>query len=316
MGNRRAVTRRTAESGEAEHRFGFVACVGRTNVGKSTLINRLLGQKLGIVSRKPQTTRRRVRGILNLSASQVVLVDTPGLPSVANPLNETLEQEIRNAVEGADAVLAVTDPGRNSREAEEEKVFDIVREGRLPALLVLNKIDLVDRSRRAVLMRSCLQSEVFSSAVAVSARNGENLGKAAEALAALLPPGPALFPRDIVSDQPERDFLAEIIREKIFRNVHQELPYSAAVMLEEVGQDPSGLYRVSATIYVERESQKGMLIGQGGSALRRIGTAARVDMERLTGAKVYLSLWVKVRKNWTKDPNSLREFGFGGDRLR
>ncbi len=295
------------------HRFGFVACIGRTNVGKSTLINRLLGQKVGIVSRKPQTTRRRVRGILNAPSAQMVLIDTPGLPSVVNPINAALEQEVRSAVEGADAVLAVTDPGSRLGDEDEGKVFDIVRRGGLPSLLALNKIDLVDRSRRERILRNCREPGVFTSVIAVSARTGENLREAEIALSGLLPPGPALFPPDILSDQPERDFLTEIVREKIFRNLHQELPYSAAVVLEEVSQDPSGLYRVRATIYVERESQKGILIGQGGAALRRIGTAARIDMERLTGTKVFLSLWVKVRKNWTKDPKSLREFGFGGE---
>lgn len=296
---------------KSDHRFGFVACLGRTNVGKSTLMNRLLGQKVGIVSRKPQTTRRRLRGILNLPSAQVVLVDTPGLHGPGNSLSRSFEREAREGVGGSDVVLAITDHlGAGSPEGE-ERLLDIVGSSRRPSLLVLNKSDLVTPERLGGMLDHYRRWGVFKRVLAASARKGHNMQQVAEAMVELLPPGRALYPRDIISDQPERDFFGEILREKIFRHMHQELPYSAAVVVEDVKEEErSGLYRVGAVIYVERESQKGMLIGGGGKVLRRIGTAARMDMEKLTGEKVYLSLWVKVRKNWSRDPKSLREFGF------
>jgi GTP-binding protein Era len=294
-----------------EHRCGFVACLGRTNVGKSTLINRMLGEKLGIVSHKPQTTRRRVRGILNPKGAQIILIDTPGLPGESSPVNESLEKEARKGVEKSDVVLAITDPVARKRKQEEEKMLSIVRQSGRPALLVMNKSDISDSAATEAFLGPYRDLGVFRSVLAVSARKGNNLEKLLRALVECLPEGPPLFPRDILSDQPERDFFAESLREKIFHSVHQEMPYASAVMVDEVKEDEkTGLYRVRATIYVERESQKGILIGQGGRVLKKVGSAARRDMERLTGAKVFLSLWVKVRRNWTRDPRSLREFGF------
>jgi GTP-binding protein Era len=273
-------------------------------------MNRVLGQKVGIVSKKPQTTRRQVRGILNLPRAQVVLVDTPGLHGRSGPVDVSLERQAREAVEGADAVLVVTDrQGGNS--ATEEKVFGIVRGSGKPSFLVLNKCDLLSPGDIRTHIDRCRRLLIFRKVMAVSAKTGRNVSEAMEEIVALLPEGPPLFPVDIISDQPERDFFGEILREKIFRHVHQELPYSSAVVIDQVEEDRrKGLYRVGATIFVERESQKGMLIGGGGQGLKRIGQAARLDMEALTGEKVYLSLWVKVRKNWTRDPRSLREFGF------
>jgi GTP-binding protein Era len=294
-----------------EHRCGFVACLGRTNVGKSTLINQVLGEKLGIVSHKPQTTRRRVRGILNLEGAQIILIDTPGLPGESSPVNESLEKAARQGVEKADVVLAITDPVARKRKREEEKMLAIVRQSGRPALLAMNKSDIIDSAATEAFLVPYREMGVFRAVLAVSARKGNNLEKLLRALVECLPPGPPLYPRDILSDQPERDFFAENLREKIFHSVHQEMPYASAVMVDEVKEDEkSGLYRVRATIYVERESQKGILIGQGGRVLKKIGTDARRDMERLTGTKVFLSLWVKVRKNWTRDSRSLREFGF------
>jgi GTP-binding protein Era len=293
-----------------EHRFGFVVCLGRTNVGKSTLINRVLGQKLAIVSRKPQTTRRRVRGILNLEKAQVVFVDTPGIHGVDRPVNRSLERQARQGVEGADLLLAVSDPLAAKQSAVEEKVLDIARRSSLPSLLVINKIDVMSRESRAEMARRYQEGGIFDQIWAVSSKTGENVEEMISSLVGMLPAGPPLYPDDILSDQPEREFFAEIIREKVFDQVHQELPYAMAVVLEEVEEEKSGLTRVRAVIHVERDSQKGILIGGGGLTLRRIGSAARIDMEKLTGAKIFLSLWVKVRKNWTRDPKALREFGF------
>lgn len=294
-----------------DHRCGFVACLGRTNVGKSTLLNRMLGLKLGIVSRKPQTTRRQVRGIVNPEGGQVVLVDTPGLPGVSSAVNESLEREALRGVENSDVVLAITDPMGRKRKEEEEKMLRIVAGSSRPALLALNKIDLISPDDTLPLIARYQETGLFREIVPVSAVRGTNIDRLTSALVASVPAGPPLYPRDIVSDQPERDFFAEMVREKIFRSVHQELPYATAVVVDSVEEDrKTGFYRVAATIFVERQSQKGILIGEGGQVLKKIGMEARKDMERLTGGKVYLALWVKVRKNWTRDPQSLREFGF------
>jgi GTP-binding protein Era len=296
---------------KGEHRFGFVSCLGRTNVGKSTLMNRLLGQKVGIVSPKPQTTRRRLRGILNLPEAQIVLVDTPGLHGLSSPVSRSLEKAAREGVEGSDLVLSITDHLCLKRREEEERVLEIVRRYPGPAIQVINKCDLIDPPLLGEMLDHYGDLKIFRGVIAVSAKRGDHLPEVVRKVAALMPPGPAVYPRDIISDQPEREFFAEILREKIFHHVHQELPYAAAVVIEEVTEEEGrDLYRIRATIHVERESQKGMLIGGGGQVLRRIGTAARLDMEKLTGSRVYLSLWVKVRKNWGKDPRSLKEFGF------
>lgn len=294
-----------------DHRCGFVACLGRTNVGKSTLLNRLLGLKLGIVSKKPQTTRRQVRGIMNPPGGQVILVDTPGLPGVSSAVNESLEKEALRGVESSDVVLAITDPAGSRRKEEEEKMLRIVEGSTRPALLALNKVDLITPDDSLPLIARYLETGLFREIIPVSAVRGTNIDRLSASLVASVPVSPPLFPRDIVSDQPERDFFGEMVREKIFRSVHQELPYATAVVVESVEEDEeTGFYRVAATIHVERQSQKGILIGQGGKVLKKIGMEARKDMERLTGGKVFLSLWVKVRKNWTRDPQSLREFGF------
>ena len=294
-----------------DHRCGFVACLGRTNVGKSTLLNRLLGVKLGIVSRKPQTTRRQVRGIINPAGGQVVLVDTPGLPGVNSAVNESLEREALRGVENSDVVLAITDLMGSKRKEEEEKMLAIVAGSSRVALLALNKVDLISPDDTLPLIARYQGTGLFREIIPVSAVRGTNIDKLTASLVASVPAGPPLFPRDIVSDQPERDFFAEMVREKIFRSVHQELPYATAVVVDSVNEDlKTHFYRVEATIYVERQSQKGILIGEGGRVLKKIGMEARKDMERLTGGKVFLSLWVKVRKNWTRDPRSLREFGF------
>jgi GTP-binding protein Era len=288
-----------------------VACIGRPNVGKSTLLNRLLGEKLAIVSSKPQTTSRRLRGILNAPEGQIVIVDTPGIHAGEKAINRSLVREARRGLEGADAVLAVTDPFAAKHAGEEELMLETVRAAGLPAVLALNKADLVPEAELAARLAQAREAGAWREALAFSALTGRNVEGLLAALWRVVPPGEPLYPDDILSDQPEREFFAEMIREQIFHALHQELPYSAAVVIEEVlEQEQPRRYRVTATLYVERDSQKGMLIGQGGGVLKRIGAAARLEMERLTGAPVFLGLWVKVRHNWTKDERSLREFGF------
>jgi GTP-binding protein Era len=292
-------------------RSGVVACLGLTNVGKSTLINRLIGQKLAIVSPKPQTTSRRLRGIVNVPGGQFVVVDTPGLHASDKAINRGLLAEARRGIAGSDAILAVVDATGGAKPAEEALLREILREARLPAVLALNKIDLVaSRALDAIIERE-RAAGTWAAVVGVSARTGRNLDALVAAVLATLPPGEPRHSEEILSDQPEREFFAEMIREQIFYALHQELPYSVAVVIDEVAEtmDPHR-YRIRATLYVERDSQKGIIIGAGGSGLRHIGERARKAIEELTGAPVHLALWVKVRRNWTKDERSLREFGF------
>ncbi|HWR98019.1 MAG TPA: GTPase Era [Candidatus Methanoperedens sp.] len=309
---RRAAGRSGPSASAAPRRSGVVACLGRTNVGKSTLLNRLLGQKLAIVSPKPQTTSRRLRGIVNTPGGQAVIVDTPGLHAADRAINRSLLRETRAALGGADAILAVTDLDASRHPPEETLLRDLVRESRLPAVLALNKTDLLDTQAVRRFAETAREAGGWADVVAISARTGRNVDQLLRSLIAALPVGEPLHPADILSDQPEREFFAEMIREQIFRTLHQELPYSAAVVIEDVAEDmaPRHRYRIRATIYIERDSQKGIIIGEGGSGLRRIGAGARRAIEELTGAPVYLGLWVKVRRNWTKDERSLREFGF------
>lgn len=292
-------------------RFGYVACIGRPNVGKSTLVNRLLGQKLAIVSPKPQTTSRRVRAIVNAPPGQMVLVDTPGFHAGKKAVNMSMLREARRAAAGADVVLALTGPDAAAHADEEALLREALAEIRLPKVLALNKVDLIEPAAIGRILTALRDEGGFAEVVAVSARTGRNLDGLLAALWRILPAGEARFPEEIVSDQPVREFFAEIIREQIFHVLRRELPYCAAVVIDEVREQPEPpLYRVLATIYVERDSQKGIIIGQGGGGLRSIGEAARREMETLTGSPVFLKLWVKVRKNWTKDEHAVRDFGF------
>ena len=292
-------------------RYGVVACLGVTNVGKSTLINRLIGQKLAIVSPKPQTTSRRLRGIVNAPGGQFVIVDTPGLHSSDKAINRGLLAEARRGIAGADAILAVIDPSGGAKPEEQDVLRDLLREARLPAVLAVNKLDLLSAVALDAILRRERSAGTWDGVVGVSARTGGNLDALVASVLAVLPVGAPRHSEEILSDQPEREFFAEMIREQIFNALHQELPYSVAVVIDEVAEtmDPHR-YRIRATLYVERDSQKGILIGAGGSGLRRIGERARMAIEELTGAPVHLGLWVKVRRNWTRDERSLREFGF------
>jgi GTP-binding protein Era len=302
-----------AAAGPGGARAGVVACLGRTNVGKSTLINRLLGQKLVIVSPKPQTTSRRLRGIVNAPGGQFVVVDTPGLHAADKAINRGLIAEARRGLAGADAVLAVTDPAAPRHPAEEELLRQILAETRLPAVLAVNKVDLFRPGGAAAAVDAERATGRWAAVVAVSARTGRNFPALLAALLAALPEGEPRHSAEILSDQPEREFFAEMIREQIFMSLHQELPYSVAAVIDDVSEElEPHRYRIRATLYVERDSQKGILIGAGGSGLRRIGERARRAIEELTGAPVYLGLWVKVRRNWTRDERALREFGFDG----
>jgi GTPase len=295
----------------AGHRAGFVALVGRPNVGKSTLLNRLVGEKMAIVSPRPQTTRTRITGIRTLPAAQVVFVDTPGLHVPAGKLGGLMARTVDHVLEDVDLVCLVVeateDPGRI-----DERPLATLRGCRAPAYCCLNKADLVaPKSRLLPLIDSYRSRHPFEEIVPISALAGTNTDRLLELIVRGLPERPPYFPGDVLTDQPETFFVAEAIREKIFLLTHQEVPYACAVRVEELAERerPACLYG-RAAIFVEHDSQKGILIGKGGGMLKRIGTAARTDLEGFFGIKVYLELRVQVRRNWRKDDKALREFGF------
>ena len=300
-------------SGEAvdrAHRAGFVALVGRPNAGKSTLLNRLVGEKMAIVSRRPQSTRTRITGIRHLPHGQIVFVDTPGLHPAAGQLGQLMAKTVERALEDVDIVCWVVDATSRTPAPGEE--LDRLRGAGVPVYCCLNKIDLVaPKSRLLPLIEACRTWYPFAEVVPVSAEKGTNCDRLLGLIERAMPERPPYFPRDYLTDQPETFFVAEIVREKIFHLTHQEVPYACAVRVSELVERPRPecLY-ARATIFVEHDSQKGIVIGRGGTMLKRIGAAAREDLERFFGIKVYLELTVQVRRNWRSDEKALREFGF------
>jgi GTP-binding protein Era len=292
-----------------DYRAGFVAVVGKPNVGKSTLMNRYVGQKVAIVSPKPQTTRRRILGIRTDDRAQIVFVDTPGIHEPLHKLGEVMVETARRAVPDADVVLFVVDAAAPPT-SEDEQVAEFLREhSRAPVILALNKIDLT--GPEAVAAMAERYGSLLDAAVSVPISATEGIGTEDLLLTIIghLPPGPQYYSPDQVTDQPERIIGAELIREQVLHFTHEEVPHAVEVVIEEWKQRREGLTYISANVFVEKESQKGIVIGSGGSMLKRIGQAARRELERLVGHQVYLDLWVKVRKRWRKDENALRWLG-------
>jgi GTPase len=291
-------------------RSGFVSLVGRPNVGKSTLLNRLVGEKLAIVSPRPQTTRNRITGIKNLPGAQVVFVDTPGLHPADGKLNDFMRRTARRAIEDVDLVCLVVDAA--AVDEPDEIVLGPLREYSGPTFCVLNKTDRVrPRSRILPIIETWRSRHPFAEIVPVSATEGTYCDQLLKLIVQTLPEHPPFFPADATSDQPETFYIAEMIREKIFHLTRQEVPYAVAVRVEELTERdrPACLY-IRATIFVEQESQKGILIGKGGVMLKQIGTAARRELESFFGIKVFLQSTVEVRRHWRRDERALREFGF------
>jgi GTP-binding protein Era len=292
-------------------RAGFVALVGRPNVGKSTLLNRLVGEKMAIVSPRPATTRTRITGIRTLPGAQVVFVDTPGLHVGGGKLGALMARAAERALEDADAVCLVVEATEDPRHLPAEPLARIAA-CRAPVFCCLNKVDLVaPKSRLLPLLDAYARRHPFAEIVPISAEQGLGCDRLLALLVEALPEGPPFFPPDSLTDQPETFYVAEAIREKIFLLTRQEIPYACAVRVDDLRERPAPpcLY-VRGTIFVEQDSQKGIVIGRGGAMLRRIGTAAREDLERFFGIKVYLELSVRVRRKWRKDEAALREFGF------
>ena len=299
----------TTDAGPAAFRSGFVAVVGRPNVGKSTLVNRLVGEKVAIVSDKPQTTRNRILAVLNRPDAQIVLFDTPGIHKPMHRMNERMVEAAVGSLGQVDLALWLVDvteaygPG-------DRYVRDVLQRSGKPVLLGLNKIDLVPKPRLLPLIDEYHRLLDFAEVVPLSGLKGDNVDRLAGLLTAHLPPGERLYPDDFLTDQPERFFVAEMVREQILRHTREEIPYSTAVIIDSFKEVPP-LVRIEASILVERESQKGILIGRGGAMLKSIGSAARREIEAFLGTKVYLGLFVKVREGWREDPAVLDEMGLG-----
>ena len=289
---------------------GYVAIIGRPNVGKSTLMNSLIGEKLSIVTPKPQTTRTRVLGILTEDDAQMVFLDTPGFLRPRGLLQEAMVREVREGLSEADVVLAITDATDLERTFDEE-LRELLKSSGRPAVVALNKMDLVGQKEIFEGLKWLYES-FPTEVVPISALKGHNLDELKKVLKGFLPEGPFLYPPEVLADQPERFFVAELIREELFLNLGQELPYATAVKVEEFRErDPSqGKTYIRATIYVEKPSQRGIVIGEGGAMLKKIGQWARKKIEAFLGRPVYLELWVKVRPKWSRKEATLRELGY------
>jgi len=295
----------------SEHRSGFVAVVGKPNVGKSTLMNVWLGQKIAIVSEKPQTTRNRIRGILTRPDAQVIFMDTPGIHQPIHKLGEYMVEVATRTIPDADVILFTVDGSQMPTE-EDRQVAELIQEkGKAPVVIGVNKIDLVPPDELPVRCEAYGNLVDSVALVPFSATRGDNRDQLLETIIAQLPFGPRYYPEDQVTDQMERTIVAELVREQILHHLYQEVPHAVAVLVNEFKERPGkNLIYISATIFVERESQKAIVIGEGGRMLKRIGRSAREEIERMLGTKVYLDLWVKVRKKWRKDEKELRRLGY------
>ncbi len=300
------------EGGLPMIRCGHVALVGRPNVGKSTLLNQLLGEKISIVTRKPQTTRQRILGVRHLDGAQIIYVDTPGLHQRRDKaLNRYLNRTAASTLSDVDLVVFLVD--RLHFKPEDEAVLERLKRVKVPVILAINKVDrLKDKAQLLPHMEWLTQQHDFVEVIPLSALKGENLAPLDEAILRQLPESPPLFPEDYVTDRSPRFRIAELIREQLMRHLGEELPYATAVEVEALDQE-EGLTRISGLIWVERPGQKAIVIGDGGQRLKVIGSRARKEIERLLGTRVYLKLWVKVREGWSDDERALQSLGYEGD---
>ncbi len=289
----------------------MVAIVGPPNAGKSTLMNALLGQKISIVTPKPQTTRNRILGVVNGKEYQIVLIDTPGLHKANQPLNREMVRIATESLIDVDAILFLLDVSAPLalKEEKQKELSSYLKETTAPAILVLNKIDLIERQKILRLIEKCSSIYPFKAIIPISAKFAEGTNQLVDEILKQLPMGPRYFPEDIPTDATERFLVGEIIREKVFLLTGQEIPYSTAVIIDSF-EEQKKLITIHASIVVERASQKGIVIGKGGHKLKSIGIASRKDVEKMVGQKVLLKLWVKVKKNWSQNESFLKELGF------
>ena len=290
---------------------GFIAIIGPPNVGKSTLLNRFLGQKIAITSPRPQTTRNRILGIYNGDGYQMVFIDTPGIHQTRSLLHKSMVRSAKAALMEVDIILLVVGLEEDAPSSELKVILRLLKKAAKPAILAINKIDLIKKERLLPIIEAYSRLYLFDSIIPISALYGDGLETLREEVKKRLSTGHQFFPPDMRTDKSEEFLIAEIIREKIYYETREELPYSSAVTVERLEEDPErDLINVMAIIYVEKASQKGMIIGKNGRMIKRIGTNARIEIERIFSAKVYLELFVKVEKNWSGDTRSLRKLGY------
>ena len=293
---------------------GIITICGRPNVGKSTLTNALVGEKVAIVTNKPQTTRNRICGVRTRGESQFVFVDTPGLHKARTRLGDYMVNVVKESVADVDAVMLLVEPIPNVG-GPEEQLIARMKKLSCPAVLVINKVDTLDKKEKLLeVIQTYEQVHQFQAVVPISAKTGEGVDELLDVLGGYLPQGPQLFPEDMTSDQPERQMMAEILREKLLLCLDKEIPHGTAVEITRFAERDDEVVEVEATIYCEKNSHKGIIIGKGGSMLKKVSTLARQDMERFMGTKVYLQTWVKVKENWRDNPAAIQNFGYKGDK--
>ncbi|MBQ8311190.1 MAG: GTPase Era [Clostridia bacterium] len=289
-------------------RTGFISIVGRPNVGKSTLLNSILGEKIAIVSPKPQTTRTRIAGIETRGEDQFVFLDTPGIFKPQNTLGDFMVKVANSTMQESDAVILVADAGYRPGDVE-EKIIEYLKKSGTPAVLALNKVDLYRREQIAEAIVAYAELFDFHAVVPISAKRGKAVNEILDECAKLLREADWFYEEDMITDQPQRQMVAEIIREKILRTLDKEIPHGVAVVIEEY-RDEGSIVRIRAEIFCEKASHKGILVGKNGETLKRIGSYAREDMEKLLDAQVYLNLWVKVKENWRESARGILDFGY------
>jgi len=287
----------------------MITISGRPNVGKSTLLNALVGEKIAIVTNKPQTTRNRILAVLNRDETQFVFIDTPGYHAPRTRLGDYMVKVIRESVADVDAVILMVEPIPNIG-AQESHLIEWIKANQVPSLLVINKIDTVKKEELLAVIALYQEAHSFDAIVPISAKKGDGLEELTAILDQYALEGPQLFPDDMITDQPERQIIAEIIREKLLLCLQKEIPHGTAVEITKFSERDDGLIDVEATIYTEKASHKGMIIGKKGQMLRQIGEMARIDIERFMGGKVYLETWVKVKERWRDSSFLLRNFGY------
>lgn len=288
---------------------GMISIVGRPNVGKSTLTNALVGEKIAIVSNKPQTTRNRICAVVNRNDCQYVFLDTPGLHRARTKLGDYMVNVVKQSVADVDAILLLVEPIPHIGGPEAELIQRIKQLG-VPSVLVINKIDTVEKEQLLAVMQAYGQAHDFNAILPISAKNGEGVDELLDLLAEFLPEGPQLFPEDMITDQPERQVCAEIIREKLLLCLDKEIPHGTAVEVTRFSERDNEIIDLDATIYCEKASHKGIIIGKGGAMLKKVSTLARTDIEAFMGTKVFLQTWVKVKENWRDNINLIHNFGY------
>ena len=293
---------------------GFISIIGRPNVGKSTFLNRVIGQKIAIMSDKPQTTRNKVQGVLTQDASQMIFIDTPGIHKPKHKLGEFMLKVAKNTLREVDVIMFMVNAEQKIGKGD-EFIIEMLEGNQTPVFLVINKIDQVHPDELVNIISSYKDKYPFAEIVPISALQGNNVENLLAAIDKYLPEGPQYYPADQVTDHPERFIISEMIREKVLHLTREEIPHSIAVVIDKIKRDEENedKIRVQATIMVERDSQKGIVIGKKGALLKEVGIRARKDIEMLLGSKVYLELWVKVQKDWRNKQTHLRDFGFRED---